>query len=445
MNVTNLLERHWPQDQLTLLRTAGARAVELGARAWLVGGPVRDLLLERPNLDMDLAVEGDGTETVIALAQALEAPVLRNHERFGTATIRLPSGRTLDLATTRTESYAGPAALPDVSPASIREDLTRRDFTINALAVDLTPADFGQVLDVAGGLADLSERVLRALHPNSFADDPTRIFRAVRFEQRLGFSIDPETAEWVVHALRSRATATLTGARVRHELVALLREPDGPACIRRLRQLHVLTALATPLPSGRTAEARCRRAQKLVASRGPKGDAPAREDPLFLAWLGALPPESGAAAAEWLMLGGPILRGLAVLSERREAARDAAGRRTPLSEWCGLLRPCDAATVIAIASELPDRAAQTLLQNWDRLQSTRPLLNGRDLIDMGFEPGPEFSTVLDATFAGQLDGQLHTSEAARDFARDHMRRILEAGEGERQRSQRDDTQSTRRR
>src|SRR5437763_10234033 len=181
--------------------------------AFLVGGAVRDLLLGRGTVDLDVAIEGDARAVARELAGRLGGEA-KEHDRFGTATVRA-GDLTVDLATTRRETYAEPGALPEVEPARLGEDLARRDFTINAMAASLGAAALGELVDPHGGREDLEAGVIRVLHPGSFTDDPTRLLRAVRYEARFGFRMDPETERFARAAIAAGTPSTVSGARIR--------------------------------------------------------------------------------------------------------------------------------------------------------------------------------------------------------------------------------------
>ncbi|HEY1596999.1 MAG TPA: hypothetical protein VGF74_16495, partial [Thermoleophilaceae bacterium] len=197
--------------------------------AFLVGGAVRDLLLGRPTVDLDVAVEGDARAVARELAGRL-AGEAKEHERFGTATVTA-GDLSVDLATTRRETYAEPGALPDVHPAGLTEDLGRRDFTINAMALDLNGGDVGALEDPHGGRADLDAGLIRVLHGGSFVDDPTRLLRALRYEARFGFRMDEQTERLAREAAAGAGFATVSGARVRDELLDLLSEDEAPSAV----------------------------------------------------------------------------------------------------------------------------------------------------------------------------------------------------------------------
>lgn len=224
--------------QRDVLRHVAAATTALGGAAFLVGGPVRDLLLGATRLrDVDVMTTGDARAVAPVFAVRVGGTVEKTTE-FGTATIALPAGSdppALDLATTRTETYIRPGALPDVRfPApSVADDLRRRDFTINAMALPLTPDGFGPLLDPHNGYDDLHSGLLRVLHEGSFADDPTRLFRLARYAARYGFTAEPHTAALATHAIRSGFLVTVSPTRKRREIALGMRERDAVACFHR--------------------------------------------------------------------------------------------------------------------------------------------------------------------------------------------------------------------
>ena len=220
-------------------------AAREGAAVFAVGGFVRDLLLERPNEDLDLVVEGDGLGFARALASALGGRV-REHEAFLTAVVVDPEGFAIDVATARSEFYRAPAALPEVQSSVLRQDLYRRDFTINSLAIRLGPEGTPELLDFFGGQRDLTEGRLRVLHSLSFIDDPTRVLRAVRLEQRLGFRLAAESIRLVEVALREGVFDRLSGSRLRDELEQLAAKIKSVNA--RIAEKEEILAKAEPLP-----------------------------------------------------------------------------------------------------------------------------------------------------------------------------------------------------
>ncbi len=238
-NLAPLMHKRLSRRTLELLAAAGRAADYLGLQVYAVGGFVRDLLLHRDNEDVDLLVEGPGIAFARHLSRLWGAGV-QTHERFGTATLRLDWGGKVDVAMARLETYSQPAALPQVAPAGLAQDLRRRDFTINAMAIHLNPGTYGHLADPLDGRADLEAGRIRILHPGSFEDDPTRIFRAVRFEQRFGFRLEPVTARCLRDAVRGGLIGRLSRPRVLREVLLLLGETDPSPAFRRLSRLGVL-------------------------------------------------------------------------------------------------------------------------------------------------------------------------------------------------------------
>ncbi|OFW57140.1 MAG: hypothetical protein A2133_08880 [Actinobacteria bacterium RBG_16_64_13] len=265
----------------SLFRACSALSEDF-AGVYLVGGFVRDLLLEQPNVDVDIAVEGDGIHFGTRLAAQLGGRV-RAHRKFKTAVVLLPpailgdapawlrpAGEPfhVDVATTRTEFYDYPAALPRVEHASIRQDLFRRDFTINAMAISLMGLDFGTVIDFFGGYRDLREGVIRVLHNLSFIEDPTRIFRAVRYENRYGFRMDEQTKNFAKSCVDMHLVGDLSSVRLRDELVALLSEDDVEWTLGRLFELGVAREVHPKLATGKKTATLVKRMDALVKKLG---------------------------------------------------------------------------------------------------------------------------------------------------------------------------------
>ncbi|MBC8646661.1 MAG: CCA tRNA nucleotidyltransferase, partial [Thermoanaerobaculia bacterium] len=247
--------------QRAIVNAARRVSQKRGEPLYLVGGPVRDLLLGRSVGDVDLTVEGDGPSFARALAGLCGAEIVV-HARFRTATLTLPGGSRVDVAAARSETYERPGALPSVRPAGIREDLARRDFTINALALRLTPGFQPQVLDPEGGRADLRDGKIRFLHEGSALDDPTRAFRAARYANRFGFTIAAGTRRAIRKSLESGAFGAVSADRLRREIEKLFAEPDRAGAVSRLTALGLHAALHPALSSSPETLRRLRRAEK---------------------------------------------------------------------------------------------------------------------------------------------------------------------------------------
>lgn len=241
-----------PQEELDLINLARYVSESINSGAYLVGGFVRDLILGVSNLDLDIVIEGDGIKFAEEFAGHLNAK-LTLHRRFGTATVALRHGIKVDIATARKEFYPGPAHLPEVAPGSLKDDLARRDFSINAMAISLNRRDFGRLLDVFGGRQDLISGSVRVLHDLSFIDDPTRILRAVRFEKRYNFRIEPRTLKLLKQAAGLGMLKAVEPQRLRDELISMLKEDNPARHIRRLADLAGLEFISPKLrPQAKT-------------------------------------------------------------------------------------------------------------------------------------------------------------------------------------------------
>ena len=204
------------------MRKIGGISNEMGYGAFIVGGVVRDLILGVRNLDLDIVIEGDAIRLAGALSRSLNGTLVV-HKKFGTATLVTKDALKIDLATARKETYKDPAAFPTVEFSSLEDDLSRRDFTINAMAVSINKKDFGRLVDLFGGVDDLKRGLIRVMHDASFIDDPTRILRAVRFGYRLGFAIEKHTEKLIEKAMDENIFAKLSPRRIRKEMTLILK------------------------------------------------------------------------------------------------------------------------------------------------------------------------------------------------------------------------------
>jgi tRNA nucleotidyltransferase (CCA-adding enzyme) len=419
------LAAHLPPARLERLSQIRAVAAQLALPTYLAGGFVRDLLLGRVPGDFDLVVEPAGAPSASAagprLARALSSAFggeVTVHAAFGTATWYDPLGTPVDCATTRTETYAEPAALPSVALAgSILDDLGRRDFSINAMAIRLDGQRLGEVLDPYHGAVDLQSGLVRVLHPASFVDDPTRLYRAVRYAQRLGFEIAGDTLELIPSALI--AVEGLSGERLRHEFELVFREPRALEILARLEGLGLLRAAH---PSLRWSSAETRRAAALLALpavRWRLDPTPAAQAGFWALLLDAAAPSQCGRALD--RLGVP----------RSLATAVTAALVLRVSGWPAQPRPSE---IVAQLDRLPEAAVAAAyalneavrpfldryLAEW---RFVRPELTGDDLQAMGLTPGPDFKQLLWQVRAARLDGEVvdRAEEAAL------VRRLQESG------------------
>jgi tRNA nucleotidyltransferase (CCA-adding enzyme) len=380
---------------------------------YLVGGAVRDLLMDEPSFDVDVAVEGDGIAFGRALAKALGGRVVP-HDKFGTAVVVYDGGR-VDVATARTEFYDYPGALPAVEQASIRQDLYRRDFTINALAVSLKGEDFGRLVDFFGGLRDLEAGVLRVLHNLSFIDDPTRLFRAVRYENRYGFHMEAHTLGLARACVEMELVGELSTARLRDELEALLSEEDVTGTLRRLAELHLDRAIHPHLETGEEAVALVAELDALRARFAP-------ETPLWRPRLAALarrlPPDELYDWFERLRLrrrdADHIADAVTVGSRLRELV---AGTEEPAA-LRALAEPHDPDGVLMAMAGADEEVRSRLARYFDELRGIRLEISGADLAELGLAESPQVGEVLDEVLRRKLNGELDGREAELAAARE---------------------------
>ncbi len=231
------IDRKLPKKITDILKLAGQAADETNCKAYIVGGFVRDLLLGIKNFDVDIAVEGNCLLLAKNLAEKTKGKYIY-YKKYGTATVKWQKSK-VDLAMSRKETYKRPAALPTVKFATIRKDLFRRDFTINAMAIRLNKGRLGELLDFYSGKSDLKKGIIKILHGKSFIDDPTRIFRAIRFEQRFGFKISKDTQRLMKQALKQGMLSKLEKYRLQNELVLILKETKPEKIILRMQQLGI--------------------------------------------------------------------------------------------------------------------------------------------------------------------------------------------------------------
>jgi tRNA nucleotidyltransferase (CCA-adding enzyme) len=363
------------------------------APAFLVGGAVRDLLLGRQTVDLDVAIEGDARAVARELAQRLGGHA-KEHERFGTATVRA-EGLVVDLATTRRETYSEPGALPEVQAAGLAEDLGRRDFTINAMALDLNGPEVGKLEDPHGGREDLDAGVIRVLHGESFIDDPTRLLRALRYEARFVFRMDEQTERLAREAAAGAGFSTVSGARVRDELLDLLREHEAPAAVERMHELELDRALDPSLEAD----------PQLVASTLLA--CPETGADRALAGLAALVSSAPDELRGWI-------EDLHLTRQEADAVIRAAQKGPQLASTLeNELAP--SAVHAVLSCEPPEALAMALargapgdpvLRYLADLKGVRLEITGHDLVEAGIPESPELGRALEETLRRKLDGEV---------------------------------------
>ncbi|MGQ9646677.1 MAG: CBS domain-containing protein [Thermodesulfobacteriota bacterium] len=421
--ISKLMGERFPDRIHDLLMEFGKVGDGLGYSIYAVGGFVRDLLMRVDNFDVDIVVEGDG----IRFAEEFEKRFpcrIRTHEKFGTAIILFPDGLKVDVATARIEVYDSPAALPTVERGSIKMDLYRRDFTINALAIQLNPKSFGELIDFFGGLRDIKEKVVRVLHNLSFVEDPTRVFRAIRFEQRLGFQIGKHTQHLLKNAVKMGFLDRLSGGRILSELILILEEENPVPALKRMGDFHLLPSLHPHLKWEEGMETLFEQIRQVISWF----------DLLFLderyeRWLIYF-----YGLIDFLKEGeiDELCQRLAMNDKIRdkvlEGKRQADQALLKIFSWIqtdfqpkrseiySLLNPLPTESklfMMAKTSQMPTRRYISLY--FTQLKDTKPLLKGRDLIQLGIQPGPSIGKTLADLLKARLDEQVITRQDEMEY------------------------------
>ena len=401
--LNNALSFQWA----TLLEEAIKAAHQLGLPLYLVGGAVRDLLMGRLLTDLDLVVEGDASQVATALASALAGEVTA-HSQFGTAKLRV-LGQRIDVVTARRESYRKPGALPTVHPGAISNDLARRDFTINAIALRLEPSPL-ELLDPTNGQGDIQRKLLRILHSASFQDDATRILRAVRYEQRLGFRLEEETETLLRRDLRM--LDTIGGDRLRRELDHMFREEKAGSILLRAARLGVLSALYPGLPDAPTLE---RRLSHITLEGGPVQ--PHQLLALLTYSLGRDQREGFVRRLNMSATWAKVVRDVALA---REASASLAAKASPVAAYRRLNGLSPEAVQVA-AGLVEDKGSRHNLRRYlEEWRHVKPMLNGHDLVRLGVQTGPQIGEMLEALRDARLDGRVSSREDEKTLIRERV-------------------------
>ncbi|OGQ87362.1 MAG: prohead protease [Deltaproteobacteria bacterium RIFOXYD12_FULL_56_24] len=407
-NLSTLMVEVLSREIMVLLQTLGEVAQETGCHAYAVGGFVRDLLLHVKNLDLDVVVEGDGLAYAKKLGKKLGGTV-RTHEKFGTAVVKLPDGLKIDIATARLEYYEYPAAMPTVELSSIKLDLYRRDFTINAMAIHLNPDTFGNLVDFFNCQNDLKDRQIRILHNLSFVEDPTRIFRAIRFEQRMGFKIGNHTEKLIKNAVKMELFDRFFGQRFFNELTSILSEENPLPAISRMADLGLLRFLHPTLRIDLRLSAVLEETRQALAwHRLLYLDQPCRQWQVYLlALMTSLPVREMAAFCERFEV--PPRHRQFLVREKAAVARIAEIMKRAMpespSDLYHLLKELSPEGILHLMGVMKKKSGKKAISlyvtEWSQL---KPETDGNDLEKMGYRAGPLYGTILRRLLDARLDG-----------------------------------------
>jgi tRNA nucleotidyltransferase (CCA-adding enzyme) len=416
--VERLMHRLLAPRVVKILRDLGRVGEDLHLPVYAVGGFVRDLLLGIENEDIDVTVEGDGILFAEAFAREFGCRV-KSHEKFGTAVIVFPDDFKIDVASTRLEYYASPGALPTVERSSLKLDLYRRDFTINTLAIHLNSPEFGRLIDFFGGQRDLQERVLRVLHNLSFVEDPTRVFRAIRFEQRLDFHIAKHTENLIVNAVKMGFLEKLGGKRLLTELVHILWEKDPLRAVERMNELGLLPYINPELALTAGTRKVLEEAKKIISwfellfleRRCEKWAV------YFLALCESLTNDQFWVTCTRLAVSEHYKEKLSEMRKRAgealEAMQRRVGRGAPVkrSEIYHWLKELSVEVLLYMMAKTDrDEVKKFISLYFTQLQNVRSLITGRDLQGLGVPAGPRFREILDQVLDARLNDQVQSRD-----------------------------------
>ncbi|MDP1853378.1 MAG: CCA tRNA nucleotidyltransferase [Candidatus Omnitrophota bacterium] len=441
-----------PKDILSVIKKAGSLADSMDVHAYLVGGFVRDMLLRRPNLDLDIVIEArhreveqarhrevgqahhsegvqmDGILFAEKLAEVLGARLIK-HKRFGTAVLTLPNHKKIDIATARKETYARPGALPVVSGGSIYDDLLRRDFSINAMAVTISKHNFGKLSDYFSGIADLKRKRIRVLHSLSFADDPTRMLRAIRFGERYGFSLERKTLQLFKAARKEDALNKVTKHRLRDELILMLKEDRPLKVISSIRKLYGFSFIDTGIRLSGVKLDFLRKLNKAVMIFRKHHPKKRVLDSWLIFLIGLLDGLDLEAVkkicADFAFARGDTKRIVSYFDSHSEVIKRLSEKNIRPSSVYHLLEPLSFEVIVLIMakqnkSDIIKKINEYLFVH----NGIRLAVDGSDLKELGFVPGPHFKEMLVKALYAKIDKVVKDKNEEIKFIKEHGSRHI---------------------
>lgn len=417
-SITSLIHERLPRKIIDLLKKIGEIGNDLGYHVYAVGGFIRDLLLRRKNLDIDIVVEGDAILLAKRLSKTLGARV-HSHPKFGTAVVVFPDGFSIDIATARTEFYETPGALPTVETSSLKLDLYRRDFTINTLAVKLNPKQFGLLMDFFGAQQDIKQGVINILHNLSFVEDPTRVLRAVRFEQRFGFKIGKHTLNLIHQAEQLNLLEHVSGARIWHELKLIFEEVNPSAILKRLHALKVLNSLYPSIVWNERLEDLFKEIKAVFSWFDLLYLKKAYDKSLvyLLGLVDNLNEEDLTTFLDKLEFSEGSKKRIA---EKRHLILEIYNKWSTApsilsSEIYFTLRDLPIEYLLYLMAKMPEEKKKLISDYFVKLKDAETILTGEDLKAMGFRPGPIFREILKNLLRAKLNGIVKTRADEEQF------------------------------
>ncbi len=414
-----------PKELKNILDVISSLAEPQGVRVYLVGGIVRDLLLGRTNLDLDIVVEGDAAALAQALAQRYSAKFTRHHA-FGTATVFFDNHK-IDFATARKEYYSRPGVLPAVEPSDLRDDLFRRDFTINAMAISLNKNDYAKLIDFYSGSRDLKQKLIRVLHNRSFSDDPTRILRAVRFEQRFSFKIEKKTLGLIKEAAAQEALRCVHAHRLRDELVLILKEPKPCRNVKRIGALTGFLFINKSLKVNKRIYGLLCRVEKTIGVYGKKFGGLRKVDAWLIYLIGLMiglkREEIAKFVQEFDFRKGDRIR---VLSAKDSLAGiSCLDKNVKPRDLYRKLFPLSLETILFFYAYYSGKTIRRQIELFlGKLIHIRLKVKGSDLKALGFQPLVLYGKVLEGLLDAKIEKKLATKGEELKEAKDIFHKLL---------------------
>jgi tRNA nucleotidyltransferase (CCA-adding enzyme) len=400
-----------PKELRDLIGKIREQALAQGLKVYLVGGFVRDLILAVENLDLDIVVEGDGIKFAEHFVKPQGGRIIV-HKHFGTATVLLPYGIKIDFSSARKETYPKPAHLPVVSPGSLKDDLLRRDFTINAMAISLSD---GAVVDYFGGQDDLRNKKIRVLHDLSFKDDPTRILRGIRFEQRFNFSIEPKTLKLLKEAIKLRMLEKVQPHRTRDDLVLVLKENNPLANINRIKQLVGFKFIHPKLKLTLKSRRYLKSLEKEIKWFNKNYPQRRGLDAWLIYLIGLLdslsPQEIRDVCEKFGLRKGEEKRLLGPKQVTRKFIVDLSNPKIKPARIFALLNPLSYETVIALRAKYKNLALKRHIADFLEIYNGMCIfVSGDDLHCLGLSPGPRYQEIFTLVLNAKLNGEVENKE-----------------------------------
>jgi len=402
-----------------LIGICAKAAAEGNYRVYLVGGFVRDLVLGVKNLDLDIVVEGDGIKYAEDLSTSLKAGLVR-HRRFGTATLTLGHKIKIDIATAREECYPEPACLPSVKSGKVKDDLKRRDFSINAMAISLNQEDYGKLVDFFNGLDDLAHKRIRILHNLSFIDDPTRILRAIRFEKRYNFKIEPLTLKHLREAVKLKMLERVEPQRLRDEMILILKEADPLKLLKRIQQLAGFKFIHPRLGLSSSIMYLLGNSRRQI-SWFKKHYPNRRHLDTWLVYFASLLDgltikEVKAIFKLFVFRKGEEKRVLTYKEITKSFIDKLSSKDTKPSAVFHLLDHLSYEVILLVKAKYKNKNLNRHIKDFfESYNSLRLVVTGHDLSKLGIKPGPEYQKIFLKVLNAKLDNKLHTKTEELDF------------------------------